>query len=473
MNKRSWLKRTGVTAIAATLLAAAYLILPLGFPNTDAYFATTERRELQADEVGQMRSLQETYLGLSLSGDDFERWNTERQPFWKYSIAFAFYGLPSAIIINPEKVDEYRALMDMMIWAMKSKKVWGDFTDRGFGADPISMQNIMYKGHLNLMYGLYQLSTGDMRYAREYTWLTGQIAEEMRMHHEGIYEGVTCEPNAWFVECNTIGMLSLHVYDKLYGTTYTENEIQWSLDFIMDRMRDPDTGLFYRYYQPNHDFVRTDISGYANAWIVTFLNPFLPAEMTEAYQSFKNNLTVEYGPYASVYNRIGDNPAPDTTAHLFGLLAAKEFNDHALFGKLRNAIDKVGDLTVDHERGGLVYDNPDNVMINGVVLASKLHLGWNTVLAHDWGFEGAPYAIPDTSEMSWVDLLPQRVYARNVDGRLPQHSATRPCPNCYWGDYASQRMKRNAKKSNDSVCPLPPTHSSPSCGLKDLLAEET
>lgn len=472
MNKERWLKPAGATLGALALIAIGYLALPIGFPDTDTYFEKVGKRALQDDENGQVLSLQETYLTLSLSGDDFEGWNTEHQTFWKYSIAFAFYGLPSAIIINPEKSDEYRALMDMMIWAMKSKKVWGDFTDRGFGADPISIQNIMYKGHLNLMYGLYQLSTGDQRYAREYTWLTGQIAEEMRLHHEGIYEGVTCEPNAWFVECNTIAMLSLHVYDKLYGTTYTDNEIQWSLDFIMERMRDKETGLFYRYYQPNHDFVREDISGYANAWIVTFLNPFLPEEMSEAYQSFKKNLTVGYGPYATVYNRLQEHRAPDTTAHLFGLLAAKEFGDQTLFGELRNAIDKVGDLSVDYQRGGLIYDHPDNRMINGVVLASKLHLGWDTVLSHDWGFEGIPYPTPETANMSWSDLLPQRIYDRNGRGSMPQHSEVRPCPNCFWGDYASERMKFNAEQSSGASGPACSTDLPSSCGLKALLSEE-
>ncbi|WP_101756738.1 hypothetical protein [Oceanicoccus sp. KOV_DT_Chl] len=125
MSKKGWLKLTGVIVIAATLVTAVLLILPLGFPGADAYFEQVGQRELQTDEIGQMRSLQETYLTLSLSGDDFKGWSVEHQDFWKYSIAFAFYGMPSAIIINPEKADEYRALMDMMIWAMKSKKVWG------------------------------------------------------------------------------------------------------------------------------------------------------------------------------------------------------------------------------------------------------------------------------------------------------------------------------------------------------------
>ena len=59
-----------------------------------------------------------------------------------------------------------------MIDKMKSKKVWGDWTEYGMGDDPISKGNIMYKGHLNLMYGLYQLMSGNEEYSEEYTWLT-------------------------------------------------------------------------------------------------------------------------------------------------------------------------------------------------------------------------------------------------------------------------------------------------------------
>ena len=156
---------------------------------------------------------------------------------------------------------------------------------------------------------------------------------------------------------------------------------------------------------------------------------------------------------------------------LVGMLAAKEFGEHELFGELRNSIDKVGDLTVDQVSGGLVYDHPENRMINGVVLASKLHLGWSTVLGHDWGFEGIHYTVPDTTDMTWTDLLPQRVYAHNGEGGLPLNSDMRPCPNCFWGDYASQRMKFNAEQTKVKEGPACSASSSSSCGLKNLLAE--
>ncbi|MFT5573551.1 MAG: hypothetical protein ACI9FR_002486 [Cryomorphaceae bacterium] len=175
MSKKSHKKKLvalSVMFVVGLGVWSAITFLPFGMPNTANYFNVPPARQLQSDEVGQLRSVTESFFKLSLSGDDFAGWNTEQQHFWKYSIAFAAYGLPSAMIIDPQHRPEYQALMDMMIWKMKSKKVWSDFTDRGFGSDPISVQNIMYKGHLNLMYGLYQLSTGDTRYAREYTWVS-------------------------------------------------------------------------------------------------------------------------------------------------------------------------------------------------------------------------------------------------------------------------------------------------------------
>ncbi len=429
-------------ALVLLLIIAAWLLLPHGFPNAEDYFVSdAQPRVLQEDEIGQLRAIDMDYFTLANSGDDFKGWNPEMQGLWKYAIAFSAYGIPSAMIIDPDNTERYRVLLDTMIWKMKSRKVWGDFTDRGFGPDPITMQNIMYKGHLNLMYGLYQMSTGDQRYAREFTWLTQQIALEMRLHHQGHYEGVTCEPNAWFVECNTIGMLSLHVYDKLYGTTYTENEVQWSLDFIMQRMRDEQTGLFYMAYLPYHDALRTSQRGYTNAWVITFLNAFIPDEMRELYPSFKEKLVVELGPYATVrYELDGES---DPTAHLFGLWVAKEMGDAELFGKLRNATDKAGNLGYDKDTGGLAYDYSDNDLLNGTVVAAKMHLGWRRVLDHDWGHARVPYTIPDTSDMAWEDLLPPRVYAMNGGNNpFPKDSLDqRACPNCFWGDFKSVRMQ--------------------------------
>ncbi|WP_189497690.1 linalool dehydratase/isomerase domain-containing protein [Algimonas arctica] len=456
-----------VAALFLLLGLMGRLILPIGLPHADAYFADIETRQMQEDEIGQMTRVRKTYDRMANTGDDFTGWNTDMQDFWKYTIAFSSYGLPSAMIIDPDNRDEYRLLFDTMIWKMKSRKVWGDFTDRGFGSDPISTQNIMYKGHLNLMYGLYQLTTGDTRYAREYSWLTQKLADELRLHHNGQYEGVTCEPNAWYVECNAIGMMSLHIYDRLYGTDYTGTEVQWTLDFIMDRMRDEETGLFYRSYHPQQDVVVRDISGYANAWTMAFLNPFLPDSMAQTYKAgFKDNMVIHYGPtYATIKGDLRSDPARNQVAHLFGLWAAKEFDDPALFGKLRNSIDKMGGLGPAPE-GGVAYKDANSVLMNGVVLAAKLHVGWDVILNHDWGHD-RPTEIPDTMGMTWQDLLPNQIYSSKDGPRpLPQSSLSeRPCPNCFWGDYESVLMKSDNK--TEDICEAS-TADTKTCGLATL-----
>ena len=52
---------------------------------------------------------------------------------------------------------------------------------------------------------LYQLISGDERFANEYTWLTDKIVAEMRKHHaEGRHEGADCEPGRYFAQCNSI-----------------------------------------------------------------------------------------------------------------------------------------------------------------------------------------------------------------------------------------------------------------------------
>lgn len=436
------------------IFAGLILILPLGMPKQSAYFEPKETRKLQKDEIGQLIRLRKMYARMANRGDDFHDWNTDVQDFWKYSIAFAAYGIPSAMIIDAENKDEYRLLLDTMIWKMKSRRVWGDFTDRGFGSDPISSQNIMYKGHLNLMYGLYQLTTGDTRYAHEFTWLSQSLAEEMRLHHEGNYEGVTCEPNAWFVECNTIGIMSLQIYDKIYGTNYTENEVQWTLDFIQTRMTDENTGLFYRSYHPQQDVVHRDISGYANAWSLSLLKPFLEPEMENAYwKGFRNNLVINYGPfYGSIKGDLRSDPNRNQIAHIFGLWAAKEYKDEALFGKLRNTIDKFGRLK-SAEEGGLRYSSKDSPLFNGVVLGAKLHLGWDVILNHDWGHD-LPQEIPNVDGMTWADLLPMKIYmTRDINAPLPTSDLTkRACPNCYWGNYESVRMRQ--EKNKREVCSI-------------------
>ncbi len=385
-----------------------YQFLPTGMPDGEDYFLKIGERKLLPDEEGQWSYTRELYGHLEATGDTFAGWDKSQQNMWKYSIAFASYGMPSLALIIPEYKDMITWVTWTMVRKMKSKKVWMDWESFGFGKDPITYHNIMYKGHLNLMYGLYQLMSGRTTFEREFTWLTRQIVLELRDHHrQGLYEGTVCEPDQFFVQCNSIGLLSLHIYDKLYGTNYTKNEVKWVLDFIHRRMVDPKTGLYWMEYHPSHDTVERYLSGYTNAWCCMFLRPFEPEFNRKVYEKLKETFVVKIGPYA--YAKESVNGGPSSLATLFVMWAAKEYGDVELFTKLRNGIDKQGGLYREPKIDAMVYKTINNKMYNPPLLAVKVHAGWDTLLSHDWGYK-TPFKVPDITGMTWKDILPQEIH---------------------------------------------------------------
>ena len=413
----------GIIAVVALVLivAGGYKFLPVGFPEGKDYFKSVGERRLLPDEEGQFKYVYRQYNILEATGDTFGEWDKNMAVFWRYGIAFTSYGMPSLMLIDPDNADRTKYIMGIMIRKMKSKKVWKDWIETGFGNDPITYQNIMYKGHLNLMYGLYQLATGDTRFAKEYTWLTNVIVKEIRENHAaGRYEGANCEPDRWFVQCNSIGLLSLAVYDKLYGTAYAKTEVKWVLDFIHKRMTDPKTGLYYAQYHPMNDFVEKDLSGYTNAWSIVFLRPLDPEYNERLYPVWKKTFVTEKGPYAFVSEVPGG--APSGMATMFGLWASKEYGDVALFTKIRNAVDKGGGLKDIPELSVKMYTNKiDNTLSSGPILSTKLHAGWKAVLERNWGYP-LPHKIPDVSGMTWMDVLPQEIH------ELKDGTGTAPLP---------------------------------------------
>lgn len=434
-STRRPLQLVGIIVMAALAIGvaawASYSLRPLGLPPGEAYFEPPGQRVLQPDEVGQWNYMMNEYDLLEYTGDTFANWDPATQSDWKYSIAFASYGMPSLAIIDPEQADMVRYHMWVMIKKMKSKKVWLDWEAFGFGEDPISHHNIMYKGHLNLMYGLYELMGGDDRFSREYTWLTNQIVDEIREHHhDGVYDGTNCEPDQYFPQCNSIGLLSLLVYDKLYGTDYANNEVRWVLDFIHQRLIDPETGLYWLEYHPSHDNTERYLSGYTTAWCMVFLRPFEPEYNEKLYPVWKKTFVTEKGRFAWVAERPGGGMW--ATAQLFGLLAAKEFGDVELFTKLRNTLD-YGKLGPSPEFAEMRYRDDDNTRINGWTLAFKLHVGWQTILDHDWG-QTATREIPSVEGMTWTDVLPQEIWelTPQLGGRqtplVPTSTACVPMP---------------------------------------------
>tara|TARA_B100001559_G_scaffold142785_1_gene119921 strand:- start:1218 stop:2441 length:1224 start_codon:yes stop_codon:yes gene_type:complete len=396
--------------IGIIFLLVFYSFYPFGLPNAKRYFDPIGQRTLQKDEIGQFNYVYNTYELMDITGDEFIGWDTSEHLRWRYGIAFSSYAMPSIAMISQKHADRAKHAMYLMINKMKSPKVWGDWISYGMGDDPISEGNVMYKGHLNLMYGLYQLMTGNEEFSREFTWLTTKIINEMRRHHlEGKHEGADCEPGRYFAQCNSISLLSLKIYDKLYGTDYSDVEASWTINFIKQKMTDQNNGFYLKMYNTKHQFCNPQLSGYTNAWTMTFLRVYEQKYNEDLYPVWKENFTQELGPFAYVKEDLEAGASP--LAHLTGLLAAKEFEDISLFRKLRNSIDRK--LYQKDDLNHYLYSNINNPIYNGPILWTKVHVGWKKVLEHNWGYT-KNFIIPDIDNMQWTDVLDTKLFIMDL-----------------------------------------------------------
>ena len=407
MNKQ---KKISFFIAGIIFLLVVYSFYPFGLPNAKRYFDPIGQRTLQKDEIGQFNYVYNTYELMDITGDEFIGWDTSEHLRWRYGIAFSSYAMPSIAMISQEHADRAKHAMYLMIKKMKSPKVWGDWISYGMGDDPISEGNVMYKGHLNLMYGLYQLMTGNEEFSREFTWLTSRIIDEMRRHHiEGKHEGADCEPGRYFAQCNSISLLSLKIYDKLYGTNYSDVEASWTINFIKQKMTDQNNGFYLKMYNTKHQFCNPQLSGYTNAWTMTFLRVYEQKYNEDLYSVWKENFTQELGPFAYVKEDLEAGASP--LAHLTGLLAAKEFEDISLFRKLRNSIDRK--LYQKDDLNHYLYSNINNPIYNGPILWTKVHVGWKKVLEHDWGYT-KNFIIPNIDNMQWTDVLDTKLFIMDL-----------------------------------------------------------
>ena len=165
------------------------------------------------------------------------------------------------------------------------------------------------------------------------------------------------------------------LYDKLHGTDHSKEVNNW-LKFIKTRLIVEPYGLFTRSYHPEHDYVDDIISGYANAWSITFLNGIDPAFAEELYPKFKKTFVKETGPmaYATEY----PNGDLDGQASVMTLALAKEMGDQDLFNKILNLLEKYNILSVNGPT--VSYKNMDKNS-QGFILFSKINIGLGKLLA--------------------------------------------------------------------------------------------
>lgn len=362
--------------------AKADELLPGRLASTEDYFAQRERKVVTPDVMAHLAYMNYTdFISPFYSrGCAFDAWTLKKTPqrIIKYSLAFYAYGLASVALTDPQLRPLAGHAIDIATAKMKCKQVWGDWEEDGFGKDPIEKENIMYKGHLNLMYGLYQLVTGNRRYQKEHERLTRIIHDEIEANP---YAGIVCEPDNYFVQCNSVAYLSLWVYDRLHGTNHRAVTAEW-LKFIEDDLIDPKHGAFHLSYHPESGAVKPWISAYTTAWTLAMVHGMDPAFAERHYPRFKESFVEVYddGRKARVRETTNTTDADGGVgaASAFTLLLAREMGDRQLFDQLLNHLEPPAKPKITSAI--LSYEAPSNLLFDELLFLAKVHIGFGELL---------------------------------------------------------------------------------------------
>lgn len=371
-------------------LAVAGDLMPGRLASTDDYFSQQERHTLTPDVQAQLRYMNYTdFISPFYSrGCAFDAWTMKKMPprIIKYSLAWYAYGLASVAQTDPSMRRLAGHAIDIATAKMHCKQVWGDWEEDGFGTDPIIKENVMYKGHLNLMFGLHQLVTGEKKYKKENDRLTKIIYKEIKANP---FAGIVCEPDNYFVQCNSVAYLSLWVYDRINGTHYKDVTKKW-LKFIEEDLIDPKSGGFYLSYHPESGTVKPWLSAYTSAWTLAMVHGMDPAFTEKYYPKFKETFVDVYdeGRKARVRETTDTSDADGGVgaASAFTLVLAREMGDKVLFDQLLNHLEPPAKPKI--VSGILQYEQPSNLLFDELLFVGKVHVGFGQLL------NGTPPAQP-------------------------------------------------------------------------------
>jgi hypothetical protein len=118
-------------------------------------------------------------------------------------------------------------------WAMEN--LWGNLR---WNPDPADRENVMLTGFLGLQVGMYE-SLNDHRYSQPgaltFAWSDRRVYQHSlttlaeSIHRNMLGSDFTlfpCEPNWTYTVCNTFGLNTMLVHDRLHGTRFTADIIE-------------------------------------------------------------------------------------------------------------------------------------------------------------------------------------------------------------------------------------------------------
>lgn len=325
--------------------------------------------------------------------DDFaplgEGEGSGRDPGYRYQLAFLGYGLASVASADPARAGECHALLVRVIEKMEHPKALAYWKARGYEGDGLARKNAMYRGHLNLLYGLARDRFGEARFDGPFHDLSRALFEEMGP------APVCCEPDDLFIQCNAVSALSLYLHDRSFGTSYAlaaKRLIAWA----RGRMPIEGTALLRDHFRPSTGESTLARTGYANAWVISFLAPIpgLSEETRAMYGDWKRAFALEGRVFAAgrgAPREFQAGPeealASAVLATTFGTLAARDMEDAALERKLARSVGVIERAVALAEAAIPERRRAEVRTFRALALFARSFRGWRAVLAGPTGSE--------------------------------------------------------------------------------------
>jgi hypothetical protein len=252
-----------------------------------------------------------------------------------------------------------------LITKMQDKRVWGFWRWENLwgnldaNPDPIPRDNIMFSAYLGLMVGAYESNTGDGRYSApdafmfrasprrtfryDFHSVTDRVHANFVRNPFGMFP---CEPNWIYSACNTFGMNTLLLHDRLHGTTYASDVIEnfrhsMDVEFVtadgrVTAIRSSRLGIT----------IPALTSTMADAGMALFLTPSLPDAARRSWAIVRTEFVSEGAdgrPQLALRGwdklDVGNYHRSDVSPHAIVAAAAQEHGDTELVRGLFESVD--------------------------------------------------------------------------------------------------------------------------------------
>jgi hypothetical protein len=265
----------------------------------------------------------------------------QRDGGFRYQLAFLGYGLCSVVAGDPSLRPEADSIFTRLVEKMEHPTTRAYWKSLGYAGDGIQQDNIMYRGHLNLMYALAHDRFGVTKFDESFHMLSRQLFDEIASRRP-----VCCEPDQIFIQCNSVAVLSLYLHDRAFGTSYASAGPRL-LAWAREHMRLGGSMLLREDYHPSSGRSDARRAGYANAWVITFLSgvPTLDDDVSRMYADWRRTFieplplpgTAKGAPTSESLS-LEEMLSSSLIATTFGSLAARAQGDERLHARLDRTV---------------------------------------------------------------------------------------------------------------------------------------